>query len=50
MLLSRFLSEDDTLTNDQIINILLAKPDINDDGLISVTDVCLVLSILNESY
>ena len=50
VLLARFISEDDTLTNEQITFIILAKPDIDADGLVSVVDICLMLEALNENY
>lgn len=43
VLLARFLSEDDTLTAEQINNILLATPDLNADGLITVQDMQVLL-------
>jgi hypothetical protein len=43
VILARFVSEDDTLKAEQIDNIVQAKPDQDDDGIVTLLDVITIL-------
>ena len=49
VLLSRFVSEDATLTKKEINNILNAEPDQDADGLVSIPDVFALLKKMNNA-
>ncbi len=46
VLLTRFASEDDTLTEEQIDGIVKAKPDQDGDGIVTLLDVTAILKKL----
>ena len=43
VMLARFVTEDDTLTEEQIDNIVQAKPDQDNDGVVTLLDVVAIL-------
>ena len=49
VLLARFVSEDTTLTEEEIYKILIAEPDYDDDGLVTILDVTALLKTLGEA-
>ncbi len=49
VILAKFLSEDTTLTDNQLHSILDAEPDADNDGLITILDVSFILSILSSN-
>jgi hypothetical protein len=48
VLLARFVAEDETLTPEQLEGILNAKPDQDEDELITVSDVVVLLAKLSK--
>jgi hypothetical protein len=47
-MLARFLAEDDSLTADEIAGILNAKPDCDEDGMVTILDIRALLRKLEE--
>ncbi len=48
VMLARFLAEDDSLTADEIAGILNAKPDCDEDGMVTILDIRALLRKLEE--
>ena len=48
VLLARFVTEDDTLTEEQVDGILNEKPDLDEDGLVTVLDIRAILKKLEN--
>ena len=48
VMLARFLAEDDSLTADEIAGILNAKPDRDEDGMVTILDIRALLRKLEE--
>lgn len=46
VLLARFVAEDDTLTENQITDLVSAEPDLDEDGLVTIMDVMVLLKKL----
>ena len=49
VLLARLVSEDTTLTEEEIYKILIAEPDYDGDGLVTILDVTALLKTLGEA-
>lgn len=49
VILARFISEDTTLTDNQLHSLFDAEPDVDKDGVITILDVSLILSILSDN-
>ena len=50
VMLARLLAEDSTLTEDEIIKLMLANPDQDGDGLLTIMDLAVILRKLDPDY